>query len=377
MKKIPGFSIDKVAAAAGSDPDVLRMENLDTDLKPPALAIEATRAVVGYDAYNSYLPFTGQLELREAIAERLRLQSNHPYEAEQVIVTCGATEAMLDTLLTLYEPDDEVILTDPTYAGMIGRVRMTGAVPKLIPWVPMPGQWRLDLEALRKSVSFRTRAIFLMNPSMPTGAVMNLEEWNEVRRLCLNHDIWLIYNAAMERILYDNRQLIHPAALDGMAEKTIIIGSVSKEFCMIGWRVGWIAAPAELVQALSVTHIHNVVSPVGITQAGALAALLHAHDFVSNAVAIWEERRNVLVEQLAGWNSIPAAGGWSQLLDISSTGLHAEEASRRLLEFGKIAATPMTHWGYQHSDQYLRLVFSNEPKERLATVGHRLRAAFS
>lgn len=377
MKNIPGFSIDTVAAAAGSDPQVLRLENLDTDLPPPQVAIEATKAVLGMDEHNSYLPFTGQRSLREAVAEKLRKQTGMPYHADQVVITCGGTEAMLNALLATTNPDDEVILTDPTYAGMIGRVRLVRAVPRLVPWLPVNGEWRLDLDALRKSVGKKTRAIFLMNPSMPTGAVMTLAEWQVVVELCRQHGLWLIYNAAMERILYDNRQVIHPASFEGMFDRTIVVGSVSKEYRMIGWRVGWLVAPDSLMKAVATAHIYNVVTPVGISQMGALAALQHDDHGVQAAVKIWQERRDVLNQQLEGFNSLPAAGGWSQLLDVSPWGLLADQASEMLLQKAKIAATPMTNWGGPQCRHYVRLVFSNEPTQRLQLVGCRIQNLLS
>src|SRR5579862_1477532 len=261
---IPGFSIDRVAAAAGSDPDVLRLENLDTDLAPPAAAIAATRAVLDSDDANSYLPFTGRLDLCEAVARRLAAQSGHPYTASQVVITCGGTEGLFDALLALTDPGDEVILTSPTYAGMINRVRLAGAVPRLAPFIPSSAGWRLDLDALHAAVNPRTRVLFLMSPSMPSGAVLNAEEWNAVAALCRDRGLWLLHNAAMERILFDGRPYQHPAALPGMAERTITVGSVSKEYRMIGWRIGWVAGPAEILSDIARVHIYNVVTPTGI-----------------------------------------------------------------------------------------------------------------
>ena len=127
LRDIPGFNIDKIAAAAGDDPDVLRMENLDTDIPPPAVALEATRAAIGDDDANSWLPFNGRHDLKEAVAEYVRRRGGPAYDPHrEIVITCGEGEAMLDALLCLTDPGDEVILTDPTYAGMAGRpVRTT------------------------------------------------------------------------------------------------------------------------------------------------------------------------------------------------------------------------------------------------------------
>jgi aspartate/methionine/tyrosine aminotransferase len=377
LAAIPGFSIDRVARAAGDDPEVLRLENLDTDLPPPAAAIAATRAAIGERSANSYLPFTGGEPLRAAVAERLSRQTGRPTASDEVVITCGGTEAMLDALLATTDPGDEVILTDPTYAGMIYRVRLAGAVPKLVPFTAESGEWRLDARALRGAVSARTRALFIMNPSMPSGAVLNRREWELIAEICSAADAWLLYNAAMEHILFDGRPYLHPAALPGMGERTITLGSVSKEFCMIGWRVGWVAAPRAIIDDVARVHIYNVVTPAGISQAGAVAALRSAPAERAAAVAEWQRRRDVVLEQLRDYAVVPAAGGWSLLWDVGPLGLDSFAASQTLLERGRIAATPMRDWGEVNSDQFVRLVFSNEPAARLATLRSRVDRAFA
>src|SRR5262249_48785249 len=160
------FSIDRVADAAGADPEVLRLENLDTDLRPPQAALEATRAAIDEDDANSYLPFVGRPALRQAAAGHVsRLSGGADDPHRQCALTAGGTAGLLNVLLATLNPEDEVLLTDPTYAGMIYRVRLAGGVPRLVPFVLQGGQWRLDLDAQADAVSERTRAVFLMNPS--------------------------------------------------------------------------------------------------------------------------------------------------------------------------------------------------------------------
>ena len=375
---IPGFSIDQVAEKAGTDPDVLRLENLDTDLPPPRSVLEATEKAIWLDENNSYLPFTGKTALRHVISQYISEQTGNGYSENQVVITNGGTEGMLDVLLALTDPGDEVILTDPTYAGMIYRVAMTGAVPVLVPFHRVNQEWRLDPDQLRAAITPRTKAFFIMNPSMPSGAVLQEEEWRVIADLCERHQLYLFYNAAMERILYDGRPLIHPAAIPGLKDRTIIIGSASKAFRMIGWRMGWIVAPEPMVSALARAHIYNAVTSSGFAQSALIQAFsAEAEASFKDCLGIWEERRNATTQQLGQYAMVPAAGGWSQLLDVSPLGLTAAAAAQRLLEKGKVAVTPMTHWGNQNSSQFIRLVFSNEPVQRLNTLEERFRLAFA
>jgi aspartate/methionine/tyrosine aminotransferase len=373
LAEIPGFGIDRVAAAAGSDPEILRLENLDTDIAPPAAAIEATREAVGRDEANSWLPFTGRDDLKAEVAALIERRSGVPHEAADVTITAGE-DAMLSALLATLDAGDEVLLTDPVYAGMVNRVRLAGAVPRFVAMEVRDGAWRLRLDEL--VAGERTRAIFIMNPSFPTGARLDEDEWAAIARLCTEHDLWLLYWQMMEGIVFDGAPVVHPASLPGMAPRTVTIGSIASEWRMIGWRIGWLSAPQPLAADLGLVHIYNGLVAGGIAQAGALAALREGDDEPRAAVAEWQRRRDVVMEQLDGLPAVRADGGWSLLLDTAAMGIDPADASRRLLE-RKVAATPMTGWGADVAARHVRFVFSNEPVERLALLGDRVREALT
>jgi len=378
LEGIPGFGIDRVAEAAGSDPDVLRLENYDTDIPPHPDAIEATRAAIGRDEANSYLPFSGLDEMKEAVAELIARRGGPRYDPYgEIVITDGDGSAVLNALFVLTDPGDEVILTDPTYAGMLQRVRLVGAVPRLVPLRADASGWRLDLETLQAAVSDRTRVLFLMNPAIPSGWVANDEEWAAVTAICRERQIRLLYWMLWEAIVFDGRPIIVPSGLEGMRDLTVTAGAVSLEQRMIGWRVGWTVSSAELAPTLAMVHIYNGVVTSGFGQIGAAAALRIGDDDVHAAVAEWERRHEELVRQCDPLPLVPAHGGWSALFDASACGLDAPELSRRLLA-QKVAATPMTDaWGGAVATRHVRLVFSNEPVERLALLGERLRTALA
>jgi aspartate/methionine/tyrosine aminotransferase len=375
MGAIPGFGIDRVAATVGEDPEVLRLENLDTDLLPSQEVLDRTREAVGDDDANSWLPFTGKSELRRAVAEQFRERSGVTVDPDsQVVITCGEGDAMVDALFITTDPGDEVIVTDPTYAGMINRVRIVGAVPRFVPLDPGSGEWRLDIEALAAAITDRARAIFVANPGMPTGNHLDEEEWGAIASICRERDLWLIYLAWMERILFDGRSYRHPASLPGMADRVIHVGCVTMEQRMIGWRIGWLVVPPELADDAARAHIYNGLTPGGIAQAGAVAALRAPPEDLASAVDEWERRRDGILDQLEGMPAIRPAGGWSLLMDAKAMGTFPPDLSRALVE-EKVAATPMTTWGDRVSPRYIRFVYSNEPVQRLSEFGGRLRAA--
>ena len=141
---------------------------------------------------------------------------------------------------------------------------------------------------------------------------------------------------------------------------------------MNGWRVGWVVAPSEVAGDVARAHIYNAVTASGIAQKGAQAALEAPDSDFEHCRAEWERRRDAVRSALTSYDSIPAAGGWSQLLDVASLGQDSFTASRLLLERGRVAATPMRDWGGPAADRYVRIVFSNEPVGRLAELGERV-----
>ena len=379
LSDIPGIGVDKIGDTADAlrNRDILRLENLDTDIRPPAGALAATHAAIDDDDANSYLPFTGQAALREAVAARIHRSSGMAYDPQtECIISAGGLAGIFNTLLSILEPGDEVVLTDPTYAGLINRVRLAGGVPKFARLVPGPDGWRLDLDSLAAAIGARTRALLVMSPSMPSGFVANAEEWAAIAAHCRRADAWLLYDAAMERIVFDGHPVIHPAALPEMRERTITVGSVSKEYRMIGWRVGWIVGPAPIMSDVRLTSLSNVVCQVGIGMPGATAALTSNDDGVAAAVAEWQARRDRLLAELHDLPVIRPSGGWSLLIDTNPLGLSPDEASRLLLTKADVAATPMKGWGPQ-AGRYLRFVYANEPVARLADIRERVRTAWA
>ena len=381
LRDIPGIGVDVIgdAADAAADPDILRLENLDTDLRPPRVAVELTRAAIDDDVANSYLPFQGHRALREAASAHVGRLAGRRYDpAGECVIVAGGLNGILNALLATVEPGQEVVLTDPIYAGLVNRVRLAGGVPRFVPAATVPGAggWTVDPERLAAAVGPATAAVLMMGPSMPTGLVLGDSHWSALASALEKHPAWLIYDAAMERIRFDGRPPSHPAAHPGLAGRTITVGSASKELRMIGWRVGWVVGPAPVLADINLVGLTNVVCQVGIAQAAVAAALADpgADADVAAATATWQRRCEVILGQLAGYPAVRPDGGWSLLIDTGPLGLTPGEASRLLFDRGKVAATPMDGWGPSGA-RYLRLVFANEPAERLADLGDRFRRA--
>jgi aspartate/methionine/tyrosine aminotransferase len=363
LDDVAGFGIDRVAAAVTGD--VLRLENLDTDLGLPPAAIEVTRRALEDPVSNSWLPFTGDLMLRDAISSRLAQRHGRVFDPEtEIVVTCGGCEAVLDVLLATVDPGDEVVLVDPIYAGLVNRVRLAGGVPRFAPLRVQDGEWVLD----ELSVSDRTVALLMMSPSMPAGHVLTDADWRRVEAVCAERDLLLIYDAAMEDIVFDGRELLSPFSYPGLADRTVLIGSMSKMHRMIGWRVGWIAGPRGLVSDAGWVHVYNTTGAVSVSRRAAEAVLRGPQSHVAQATAELQRRRDTILAAVPG--SVRPAGGWSLLVAADDP----VATSAAMLSAG-VAATPMVGWGDSVAARYVRFVFSAEPVARLQTLADRLAPA--
>ena len=380
LRHIPGIGVDKVgdAADAAADPRFLRLENLDTDLPPPAVARAVTRAAVDQDAANSYLPFQGHWSLREAAAGHVGAAAGVRYDpASECVSVAGGLNGILNVLLATVEPGQEVVICDPVYAGLVNRIRLAGGVPRHVRCVPDGGGWATDPAELAAAIGPGTAAVLLMSPVMPTGAVLGREHYDAIAGPVSQHGAWVIYDAAMERIRFDGQPVSHPATQPGLAARTITVGSASKELRMIGWRVGWVVGPAPIMGDVGLVGLTNVVCQVGIAQDAVAAALRDpgADADVAAATRVWQARCEHILDQLSGYPCIRPHGGWSLLIDTRPLGLDPQQASDRLFHRAQVAATPMTGWGPSGAG-YLRLVFANEPVERLGDLRARFDAAF-
>ncbi len=380
LQHITKIGVEQMGDLADSlhDPEVLRLENLDTNILPPASAVSYTGNAVTEDDANSYLPFLGLDSMRQAAATLVGRQAGHDYDWKAETVICaGGLSGILNTLLATLEPGDEVLLTDPTYVGLINRVRLAGGAPRYVPLKPTQDGWRLDRDALDTTEVQSVAAALLMSPSMPTGAVFDEDDWRALTDFCQRANCWLINDSAMERILFDGRKVIHPATFDGMRDKVITVGSASKEYRMIGWRVGWVVGPAEIVTDIARVSISNVVCQTGIAMGAVATAMNGDDDGIADSAIDLQARRDLILDELEDFRVIPPHGGWSLLVDVSPLDLDGPQASALLLKKGKIAATAMNNWGGSRCDNYVRLVFSNESVDRLRGIGGRFRRALT
>ncbi len=358
------MTMTDVADAADSLDGAFRLENADTCVTPPAHVLEATRAAVGVDEFNSYLPLRGLGMLRAAIAARYVEDRGVSYDAEsEIVVSCGAGESLLNALLTLIDPGDRVLLTNPTYSGMAQRVRLAGGVQV---FTPLDASWRLDLSRLASDAR-GCRVLFFASPCMPCGTVFTAEETAAISEVAVENDAWIVFNGAADKVAFGGRSVTLP----GPRERTILVGCLSKNYGMPGWRVGWALGPREVMRAMEDVHIFNGVMPSGFCQVGAAAALSGDQAWQRELVSTYERGQEALLAALPAGRVVPAEGGYYCLLDTRPWSGAAFAAA--LLERERVAVTPMQGWGSDDfGEHFVRLIFTNEPEDRLREAGRRI-----
>jgi aspartate/methionine/tyrosine aminotransferase len=366
-----------MAELADKRPGSFRLENADTDLAPPAHAVQATRDAVGVDRYNSYLPLHGLPELRQAISERYRTDLGLRYDPDgEVVVTSGVGEAMLDVLLSYVNEGDRVLMTNPTYNGMAQRVRLAGGVQVFTDQVEARG-WHLDPSDLRRAAK-GCKVIFYGSPSMPTGVVFSRAETEALAEAALENDALIVFNGAVDKVLYDGKSVINPATLQGLWERTITVGCVTKNYNMVGWRIGWAVGSRELLKPVHDIHIFNGIMASGYSEAGAAAALTGPQEYVSASAQTYQRRRDALTRRLRtieGLRLVVPDGGYFFIANIEALGVSARDFCRRLLDEEDVAITPMNAWGADDfGDHHVRFIFTNEPEDRLVEAANRIAA---
>lgn len=337
--------------------DVIILSIGDPDFATPDFITEAAvGALKAGDTHYTEIP--GRPALREAIAERYSRRLGRPVEAANVITLAGAQNALFASALCLLQAGDEVLVLDPMYVTYEATLRASGATLVRVSCDADAG-FRPDIARLNAAITPRTRAIFLSNPNNPTGVVLSLEELQGIAELAIAHDLWVVVDEVYESLCYA-REHVSLASLPGMAERCVIVGSLSKSHAMTGWRVGWIVADAQLVRHVENLSLSMLYGLPGFVMAAALAAVL-AHDQVTLGMGeIYQRRRDLVVAGLSDCPGIEVRSpdaGMFVLLDVRGTGLSSLDFAWRLFRESGVSVLDAAAFG-EPAQGFVRLSFT-------------------
>ena len=336
----------KVINLAAGEPD------FDTPEPVKKAAIQAIQ-----EGFTKYTPTTGIPELKAAVAARLFQERGLQYKPEQIAVTCGAKQALFNLLQVLVEAGDEVLIPSPYWVSYPEMVRLAGATPVEVRTDP-GRDFRLDGKLLKKSATSRSRCLILNSPSNPTGTVFDEACLQEIARFAQEQGLWVISDEIYSRLVYGVSYRSIAALSPQIYQKTVVVDGVSKAYAMTGWRIGYLAGPADVVEATGRLQDHSTSNPASISQRAALAALTMDQEPVDRMIREFMQRRDFLIDRLSRISQVrfvKPQGAFYCFVDISSTGLSSSVFVERFLQEASVAAIPGAGFGW---DTHVRLSFA-------------------
>jgi aminotransferase len=354
-QSIPPSGIREVFNRIAENSDVISFALGEPDFTTPQPFIDAAIQTLG-EGKTHYTPNAGLYALRSAIAASY---APGRYKPEQVVVTAGATEAILLTLMALINPGDEVIVSEPFWPAYIGQILTCGGVPRFVQTFEKD-HFSLKPEQVEKVITPKTRFIIINSPANPSGAVTPKDDLRALADLVNKHNLIVLTDEVYRRILYEGT-FSSIADFEDVRDRCVILDSFSKTYAMTGWRIGYAIAPENIAKAM--TKMHEITSSCvsAFAQAAAIKALESGEPHIREMVREFAARRNLVFEGIRSiprLSAIKPAGAFYLYFNISETGLKARDFVFSLLEKGRVALVPGSAFG-QGQEDYIRMSYAS------------------
>jgi aminotransferase len=346
VKAVPPSGIRRFFDILADMTDVISLGIGEPDFETPRSIIEAGVESLR-EGRTHYTSNYGTVELRRALSRHLdRLYGVRYDPATELLITVGASEAVDLALRATCDPGDEVILHEPCYVAYVPAIVFAGGTVVHVP-TRFEDDFALDPAAVEAAITPRTKALFLGYPCNPTGAVLPPEVQDELAAIAERHDLLVYSDEIYDRLAYGTYRHRAFSSLPGMRERTILMGGFSKAYAMTGWRVGWLAAPAAILEGIVKVHQYGIMSAPTTAQDAALVALVEGEADVEAMRAEYDRRRRLVVDgfNAIGLETFEPRGAFYAFPRITSTGLDSEAFARRLLEEQHVAVIPGSAFG--------------------------------
>ena len=361
----------KINAMVAGGLDVVKFGAGEPDFDTPdhikSAAVEALN-----QGFTKYTPVAGITELREAIVDKFERDNGLSYEANQVIVSCGAKHTIYNILQAICNPGDEVIFAAPYWVSYIEMVKLADATPIVINTTP-DQNFALTPDQIKSAVTEKTKAIIICSPSNPTGTTYSTESLQMIAELAVEHQFYLISDEIYEALLYDGAKHRSLASFgDAVKSLTFVVNGVSKAYSMTGWRIGYTAGPEDAIKAMSKIQSHSTSNPTSIAQKAALAAINGSQEPVVEMVKAFQKRRDLICQRLDvidGVEYVRPQGAFYIFPDFSAhygrtINGHSINSSQELatyfLDEAKVGAVPGDGFG---ADNHMRFSFATSEIE--------------
>jgi aminotransferase len=363
--------------------DVVRLEIGDSSFPTPEYIREACKRALD-EGITRYTSFSGLRELRAAISEKLARENGVTADPDhEIVITPGGTGAIYQAVQACINPGDEVLLPSPGWPQFTPITKLAGGTPVYYPCRPADG-FQPRVENVAPLVSPRTKLIILNSPSNPAGSTIAPDQLEALCQLVTKSNLVLLSDEVYEKILFDGERHLSPASLPGMRERTITVNAFSKAFAMTGWRVGYAAGPAAMIESMAKLNLYTNVHPNSLAQHAAVTALRSAsEELQQEMLARYQERRDFVVRRLnaiPGISCLPPKGSIFAFANIEDIGMPSIEFANLLLERGRVAVVPGAGFG-PDAEGYMRLCFAQSMEDlekgmdRIAEVAESLASA--
>jgi aminotransferase len=345
VQAVPPSGIRRFFDIAATMDDVISLGIGEPDFNTPPAIIRA--GISSLDAGQThYTSNSGILELRVALAEHLeRLYGVHYDPETELLITIGASEALYLSLAATVDPGDEVIVPEPCFVAYKPEVIFAGGTPVIV-CTYAANDFQLLASSVEEALTDKTKSLLIGYPNNPTGAVMTRDRLQDLARVAEKHDLLVISDEIYDRLVYGIDHTCF-ASLPGMRQRTILLGGFSKAYAMTGWRIGYAAAPAELLSAMRKVHQYTIMSAPTTAQVAAIEALKNGEQAVQEMRAMYDRRRRLIVHGLndIGLTCFEPRGAFYAFPSITATGMSDEEFSQQLLDEEKVACVPGSAFG--------------------------------
>ncbi|ABU59768.1 pyridoxal phosphate-dependent aminotransferase [Roseiflexus castenholzii] len=345
MDRVPASGIRRFFDIAAQMPDVISLGVGEPDFVTPA-PIRAAGIRSLEEGRTGYTSNSGLLELRTALSDHLYARYGVRYDPEtELLITVGVSEALQIAALATLNPGDEVIIPEPCFVAYPAAVIFADAEPVFVP-TTVEHSFQVDPERIATAITPRTRALLLGYPNNPTGAVMPRERLTAIAELAERHDLLVFSDEIYDRLVYGVQHTCF-AALPGARERTILLGGFSKAYAMTGWRLGWMAAPSDIVAAVRKVHQYAIMSAPTVAQYAGIEALRNGEPFIADMVAEYDRRRRVIVAGLnaIGLPTFEPQGAFYVFPQVAHLGMSSEVFAERLLREQQVAVIPGDTFG--------------------------------
>ncbi len=345
VRSVPPSGIRRFFDIAATMDDVISLGIGEPDFVTPQPILQAGIHSL-QQGETHYTSNSGILELRIALAAYLERLYGVSYDPnDNLLITVGVSEAMYLAMTATINPGDEVIIPEPCFVAYAPEVVFAGGTPVMVP-TRVEEEFQVTGAVVEAAVTPRTRAILIGYPNNPTGAVMSRARLEEIAAVAARHDLLVISDEIYDRLVYGVEH-VHFAALPGMRERTIVLGGLSKSHAMTGWRLGWAAAPRELLAAMRKVHQYTIMSAPTTAQHAAIEALTRGEEHVERMRAEYNRRRLLLVNGLnaLGLATFEPKGAFYAFPSIAASGMDENTFAEKLLQEERVAVVPGSAFG--------------------------------